>query len=339
MPEAQLETHSVLFLSVDIVGSTQYKQKNKDLWRKTFLSFYREFPQVLADITDQCTDLDVPLRLWKAVGDELIFTARVSSESEIYHAVRCWIDAMNRYEESSLFGESLATKGGAFVATFPSPDSESSIPINPSSEDSDADVLDLNEQALLERDESRYRFDYFGPSVDTGFRVFSMCNERYFTLAVEVVWALAAVSTSEGVSDTRHPLADLVFRGSHALKGVWNGREYPLFAIDRKINEGVNKALAGLENQGVEPHVALTLCRECVKSDGWPSHIYLANALHPEFKAPPSGTQVNTTEPTTAVDGYESVDESAPEGVPNSSIDELLADVRKILGMEPDPNP
>lgn len=38
---------------------------------------------------------------------------------------------------------------------------------------------------------TKYQFDYFGPSIDTGFRVVGHATQRFFTMSIEVAWALA----------------------------------------------------------------------------------------------------------------------------------------------------
>lgn len=271
---------SLLFLSCDIVGSTRYKQ-SMALWRKTFLSFYREFPQVLGGLTANA-GFEPEFELWKPVGDELIFTVHVSHETEVYQAVRLWLDAMDGYETSSLEETTLSTKGGAFIATFPGPDSESSIPRDPTIETSDKGVFELNAEALATRSDA-YMYDYFGPSIDTGFRVTSVCDHRFFTLSIEVAWAMAQCRLDAGADGNRYPLKDLRLRESREFKGVWNGRPYPLFAIDRHQADLINVAMAAIENNGLEPHKVVNLCRECLNDAAWPSRLYLPASHHSSF--------------------------------------------------------
>lgn len=281
------DARSLLFLSCDIVGSTRYKQ-SMGLWQKTFLTFYREFPQVLGDLTAKA-GFEPEFTLWKPVGDELIFTVHVRNEEEIFHAVRLWVAAMDKYEADSLEDTPLATKGGAFIATFPGPDSESSIPRNPTIETSDKGVFELNAEALATRS-GDYMYDYFGPSIDTGFRVFSACDNRYFTLSVEVAWALAQCAADAGVDSEKFPLPHLRLRDTLVFKGVWNGRAYPLFALDRHQSDLINKALAAIEGTDLDPNKVVELCRQCSKDPAWPSKLYLPNSDHPIFRAAPVDT-------------------------------------------------
>lgn len=278
------EARSLLFLSCDIVGSTKYKQQTK-IWQATFLSFYRNFPQMLGDLTREA-GYEAGFELWKPVGDELIFTTHVRSEHDVHAAVRVWLKTMNKYEKDSLREVALATKGGAFIATFPGPDSESSIPRDPTIETSDAGVVELNDAALAARND-QYLYDYFGPSIDTGFRVFSACTQRYFTLSIEVTRALAQCAVDAGADESTYPLNDLRLLDTRELKGVWDGREYPLFAFDRQHTDLVNIALAKLQDRTVKPIDVVNLCKACTANDNWPSRLYLPDSEHGEFTRPP----------------------------------------------------
>lgn len=300
---------SLLFLSCDLVGSTHFKQQRK-LWQKVFLSFYREFPQILGEITRE-ENFEPGFSLWKAVGDELIFTVVVTSEDQIFRAVRIWIRAMASYETNVLSDIDLKTKGGAFVATFPGPDSESSIPRDPEMEKSDKGVVELNDEALASRS-SDYLFDFFGPSIDTGFRVFSACSNRFFTLSVEVAWAIAQCALDDGVRTDNHPLDDLRLLDAREFKGVWNGREYPLFALDLHSEDPVNMALSKIRSDGVSPLDVVNLCRECSQKHDWPSKLYLPDSSHMEFHTVPEDSLEELR--ANSMDGAETVPPDSETG-------------------------
>ncbi|MFW0772024.1 hypothetical protein ACLRGI_02505 [Paenarthrobacter nitroguajacolicus] len=280
------DPRSLLFLSCDIVGSTQFKQNRSKNWQATFLAFYRQFPQVLGQMARHYPDLD--FKLWKPVGDELIFTCRVEKEIDVYNAVRVWLAAMSEYESGTLFKENLATKGGAFIATFPGPDSESTIPINPSSEDSDEDPVELNRIALSgRRSPMRYLYDYFGPSIDTGFRIFGVCSQRHFTMTVEVAWAMSRCLQDTGMDKSSVHVDDFTLLTTQSLKGVWGGREYPVFAIDRQHDDLVNKALEQIKGRALQSNDIAVLCHECSQTDEWPSLLYLPQSGFELFKKVP----------------------------------------------------
>jgi hypothetical protein len=315
------DSRSKLFVSCDLVGSTHFKQTQKH-WQKVFLSFYREFPQFVARANiARSADADreaLAFHLWKAVGDELIFEVHVRSEEEVGLAVRVWLDAMREYEDQSLAEFKLALKGGAFVATFPGPDSESTIPREPMSEDSDDSVVLLNDQALKgQRSLRRFHYDYFGPSIDTGFRVFGLSSRRYFTLSVEAAMAVAtaahsASATKEG--EATHNVNDVVLHGTHVLKGVWAGREYPVFAVDRDLNEPINIALAKLQTIPMMPSQIIDVCHACLQDAAWPSSLYLPDSNNASFGIEPADAMRELREAEVSLSAEPPADSENTEG-------------------------
>lgn len=276
------DPRSELFLSCDLVGSTSYKQKIAG-WQDGFLAFYRQFSQKVGDVQGEM-GTDLSFDLWKPVGDELIFTVRVREEHDVYWALRVWLESMLRYDATLAKDTTMSTKGGAFIATFLGLDSESAIPRNPQSETSDKPSVLLNDVALGgKRNHTKYLYDYFGPSIDTGFRITSGCTPRYFTLSVETAWAfLLAARDDKDLVNT-----DMEFLGTRALKGVSDGREYPLFAIDRRCSDDINAAIKAMSNNQLSPDAAEKLFRECTTSKGWISGIYLPDSGHAATKVPP----------------------------------------------------
>lgn len=313
---------SQIFLSCDLTGSTDFKQRTKsgtsEPWQKVFLQFYREFPQRVATTQVALGTTDLAFELWKPIGDELIYTCVVRSEADIYHAVRTWIQAMKDYESESLDDTSMGTKGGAFIATFPGPDSRSSVPRDPKLEKSDADVVEMNQKAHRRPSHTKYLYDYFGPSIDTGFRVLSKCNSRFFTLSVEVAFAMSCLYLTPSIDQPNYLIEDLVLLDSTVLKGVWGGREYPVLAIDTEHREPVNRAYSAFEHRA-GPQEIHGLCQACYVSDGWPSRLYLPSGTNDHFKSVP----------VDALEGYvPSVSPMGAEEAPEDFTDagELVAD-------------
>ncbi|WP_138275770.1 hypothetical protein [Rhodoluna limnophila] len=285
---------SVLFLSADLVGSTSFKQ-SIDGWQKVFLTFYRGLPQYVARVNRKMpSERVIDFNLWKAIGDELIFQVDVQDATHVADAVRIWLEAMHLYESEVLQENSgqLKLKGGAFIATFPGPDSESTIPISPESEDSDSDVIILNDSALnSKRDHALFMYDYFGPSIDTGFRILGESSHRFFTLSVEAAWAIADSATDakrRGDIDFVDGTHDFVFMGEQPLKGVWDGRSYPLFAIDRKFDDNLHAALRKISGSQLTSELVANVCQACSNSPGWVFKIYLPESSNKAFHNVPS---------------------------------------------------
>lgn len=262
--------------------------------------------------------------LWKAVGDELIFELVVSDESEVSRAVRVWLEAMDQYERQSLAERSLALKGSAFIATFPGPDSESTIPRTPLVEVSDEPPVILNDKALSgKRAVTKFLYDYFGPSIDTGFRVSSLASRRYFTMSVEVSWALACAAVSAASSKTHedvHHTHDFAFNGSHLLKGVWGGREYPVFAVDRDRADRVNEALERMNGGQLDSQQIIDVCHACSESPGWPSTVYLPQSSNQAFLAKPEDAMAQLRDTAGNHEGAETVPTNGGEEVDQDSL-------------------
>ncbi|NQX11834.1 hypothetical protein HQQ80_09385 [Microbacteriaceae bacterium VKM Ac-2855] len=321
MAEPYLTVGSKLFLSVDLVGSTNFKQRSAE-WIDSFLSFYEGFPRDLDAALDELrhNETCVPT-LWKAVGDELIFTADVSDEAEIYFLVRAWLRAMELHEPG-LEKSQMTTKGGAFLACFPGPDREVAIPLNPTRGDSDKYSSVRNEEALQNRDYSKFLFDYLGPSIDTGFRVLSACSPRYFTLSVEVAWAMAQHQLSINSSSS----TDFSLMDERELKGVWKGRPYPLFSIDRIAGDDVVKAMRTVRAVArAEFEHVVTLAKACHNSAGWPSGIYLPKSTTPEFVAQKAGLEERQAALSAAEDDYEEPAAYLTNGGDDSETEKMAA--------------
>lgn len=306
---------SKLFLSVDLTGSTAFKQRPfdpKSPWQKVFLHFYREFPQVLHQQRQDDPAAGLDFQLWKAVGDELLFTCEVRSERDIFHAVRLWIKAMREFTSTGLHGHpELGVKGAAFLGTFPGPDHESTIPRRPDVEESGRDVLLQNEEAVTadERDTSKYLFDFFGPSIDTGFRISRHSKPRYMPLSLEVAYALAVVQHHHDSQTDAFISPDLKLLDSIELKGVWGGREYPVFALDLEHADLVHAALAAIRGEQHTNANILQLCAKAYNSVGWPYAMYLPDAITADFRKAPENPLSDYL--AAAADAFEGV-ESPP---------------------------
>lgn len=287
------ECVSKLFLSCDLTGSTAFKQQPltdpAPPWQKVFLQFYREFPQELYRQQKELDSDHLSFSLWKPVGDELLFTCDVRDELQIFDAVTTWHTTMRAYKEKSLDDTSLGVKGGAFIATFPGPDSRSSIPRNPESEVSDGDVVVLNDNATRRRaSHSKYLYDYFGPSIDTGFRVLSKCTERYMTLSVEVAYALSLLHFDVGPDSGRRNVGNLILLDSLELKGVWGGKSYPLFALDLQAETDIAKAYRDISPHSQDTKAIHKLCAAHYSEPGWPFKLYLPDSTNGHFSVPQS---------------------------------------------------
>ncbi|WP_209447560.1 hypothetical protein [Rhodococcus qingshengii] len=318
---------SILFLSCDLQNSTQFKQKTSEGWIATFLAFYTEFPALLStEIGGECPDLQGRLLLWKAVGDELIFSVRIRTETECSDAVDAWLATMLTFEREHLLDKTPMTlKGGAFLATVPSPDRRVAIPRTVNAVDrSNLDAQAMNEATLNKANEedgfsAQFAMDFVGPSIDTGFRVLKYASRRYFVLTVEVAHILFK-HYSDHVQENRQ--AHLI--GTHELKGVWGGKPYPVFAIARNLEHATpaqaltsafsNTALITDEYPQCKPHDVLGAIKAYRGSKDWQGAVHAPEAHEQDFRNHPAGVNARAFLDKLIDTSEDSLDEAEDKG-------------------------
>lgn len=296
------EDGSILFLSCDLQNSTQFKQKGAREWVATFLAFYTEFPSLLATRIAECYPvLQGRLSLWKAIGDELIFSILINSEKDCSDAVDAWTDTMLEFESQHLLPKtSMTLKGGAFLATVPAPDRRVAVPrtVQISDGGSQLDAEQTNEAMLNTTDTEgkfviNFAMDFVGPSIDTGFRVLKFAARGYFVLTVEVAHLLFKHYNDD--KDKRDREAYLL--GTHSLKGVWGSRPYPVFAIARKLESETpeQKLAKAFESVGEcrlvtdeyphrSPHEVLAAIEAYRGAEAWQGAVHAPCAHEPDFQ-------------------------------------------------------
>lgn len=253
-----------LFLSVDIVNSTAFKQaaaKDRKLqkheqagdlpaepWFSPIASFYREIERLFSAAWTHLSrtaesefqwPTGEPPELWKAAGDELLYVKTLSDYREALITVRAWINAINQHRGvmKSQF-PMLDLKATAWLAGFPVNNAE--VILRPSISDPGDDIAEgdpiLSNLILLRDyyDKSSQGFrDFIGPSVDTGFRVATLASARKMAITVDLALLLAHATVNQP-NDEHFPFKKLQFHydGRVPLKGVFDGSDYPFFWID-----------------------------------------------------------------------------------------------------------
>lgn len=209
-----------LFLSVDLVGSTAFKNqklsrraqdprslggrkehsrdepRSVQPWLPLFVHFFKDFPALLS--TPYKGGRIASPRLWKTLGDEIVFSAPLHRREEADMHLRHFRDALRSYrEEVRMAGEFLDLKGTAWVAGFPVGNSVVHLP-----DGHDGEAI-----------------DFIGPSMDIGFRLKEFASPSRIALSLELAYVLCA------------PLSqvEVFFIESRPLKGVNGGRPYPAF--------------------------------------------------------------------------------------------------------------
>lgn len=226
-----------LFLSVDLSGSTAFKNSAvgaaptkgaTPLWVDAFETFYDKFPaQFHTKYLQRQNNLagtDQAPRLWKAVGDELVFCGRISNRLSAILAILAFVDTMNEYRKRLQDEKTaLGLKGAAWLAAFPEPNRAVQLRHEGSDKTS---LVSASEALEMAADRRPFDYDFLGKAIDTGFRVARWAEPERFVLSVQ----LARLLLEHGEGD---PFPQQIWMETpQPLKGVNNGQPYPVLYFD-----------------------------------------------------------------------------------------------------------
>ncbi|MEO0860830.1 MAG: hypothetical protein AAFY65_09455 [Pseudomonadota bacterium] len=242
-----------LFLSVDLAGSTAYKSRQKTiLWIRTFEALYARFQSILNSTFLQFCEkhpecgqyIENPPRLWKTVGDEIIFANRINSLFHLFACVHSFDIALGEYKTVLHLNEettSLDVKGNGWLASFPYPNQtvRKNVDLNSEAEISVPDEAD--EKAA---DETPSSYEFLGPGIDSGFRIARNSSPALFTVSPALAHALCRANTNRDYSAFKF---DLVYKGVNSLKGVIDGDEYPIVGVRTERDPSLSR-LASLRD-------------------------------------------------------------------------------------------
>ena len=158
----------ILLLSVDIVGSSAYKvavskQEGPLAWVRAYQDFYNTTPaivrdsrrstQVLAPNQDLPDGLTTTLRLWKSIGDQLIFFSEPRNAAQLEFDCQCFLLALEKANDRMMNHWGFSLHGAAWAF-----------------EEGDQN-LRINLRSDLPDEAPSADFDLIGPDIDLGFRL------------------------------------------------------------------------------------------------------------------------------------------------------------------------
>ena len=257
-----------LFLSVDVIGSTAYKnrphapRKAQHPWLKFFAGFQNEFEGFL--IREEGPGETSPVealpeherpKLWKSLGDELVYTVQLTSYdhcSVVFGAFQWAIEAYNKsLHKDKKFP--LNVKGAAWLAGFP--------------------VINAAIPPAVPSEGVSGWLDYIGPSIDTGFRLCRFASMSRIVVSVDLAYILAKDAG-------RAP--KFILGGRESLKGVLGGRPYPIILV--MLGEITSDEQLYQELEEVKPvdgQKLFSYCRDFIRSVGDPMLIAEPYVLPP----------------------------------------------------------
>ncbi len=245
-----------IFFSVDIIGSTLYKNQHDNSkvqpWLPFFYGFYNEFPIVFRSSCDKlkekrehkCTDM-YP-ELWKSLGDELLFYSELRHHAQAIWLVSSFKDAIEIYNKNitEKYQKNdkpyLSLKGTTWIAGFPV---------------GNAEIYFRGSQG------NTSKIDFIGPSIDIGFRLSKFSSSSKLIISCDLAILLTFTTTK----------FDFCYGGRQVLKGVIQNEPYPIIWLKVK-HDNLDEREEGL----IQPCNVNSLkeyCEKFIKEIGSPLQI------------------------------------------------------------------
>lgn len=146
------------------------------------------------------------LKLWKTIGDEVLFYFEAEKNTEILKAVKAFQNTVTDMNKPNKQKNSVLCKGTVWGGHIPY----------------------YNTQI-----ETAGRIDFLGRAVDAGFRLSKIATKRKLIIALDVLWLCckSIIELEEGQARDKMTL-DIYYEGKSTLKGVFNDKYTPVFWID-----------------------------------------------------------------------------------------------------------
>ena len=250
-----------VFLSVDLIGSTQFKiaqnygggpslsHDDAGWWPNVLTAFYTDFQKEFlrnwaefVELSQGWSEITIgdPPKLWKALGDELIFSKICAHINEVWGIVQVWRKTLVDFKERWTH-DNLKFKSGAWIVGSPNRNWEIAFLRDPLTED---DILMMEDRLgynfyllnqYYDADVTRkIDLDFIGTSMDCGFRLLSKADERKFIVSADLLYLLRACQDHcEAKFKGKYTPIKYYFDGTSELKGIDRyGIKYPIFWLD-----------------------------------------------------------------------------------------------------------
>ncbi|MCW6508000.1 hypothetical protein [Lichenifustis flavocetrariae] len=200
------------------------------VWVNETRKFYRQFPDILASKFRSIADphsaeghAEFVPKLWKTVGDEIIFCCKLMDVTHLAWCVTSFLRSLDAYGRILEPINALDVKGTGWVAAFPAPN----VTVEVAGRTRGAASLDyIDEEFETQADNSPGDFDFLGKDIDSGFRVAQYAAADRFAVSAELGLLLCEATKLRMFQDK------LVFHGREPLKGVISSRPYPIISVD-----------------------------------------------------------------------------------------------------------
>ena len=179
----------IYFLSIDIVGSTNFKIKTQGhygssySWSLQFVSFFEDIDDALNDAYRNFGAPEKKMQLlnkWRIIGDEIVYFALVEDLNDLIQHTQIAIDvgtAFNKHQYRHKFDIKLTS----WIAGFP----VNNAIIFHKNESSKRVRSNRGTQIRLYED-----INFLGSSIDTGFRIAKYSTEKKYVIALDLVFII-----------------------------------------------------------------------------------------------------------------------------------------------------
>lgn len=216
-----------IFYSFDLVNSTSFKAKFSDDWPPVVEDFYLM-------IKEKLTLLHEGIKVWKHIGDEVLFYKRVTDLRELYNAPKYALDVIKALNQElnrkfPITKKNLDCKSTIWLAQVEDKTKEENIG-GPSK----------NIVFLVDGVRGEGAKDFLGPDIDRGFRLSRYAHKQKIVVSPELVYILSLRRDLEAKAESEQKYnVDEAFRivNYQKLKGIWNDRLYPIVYFYDKWNK------------------------------------------------------------------------------------------------------
>lgn len=197
-----------LFISFDLVNSTAFKSSTPH-WPPLFNSFF-DFCQIITrNYFPKC-------KTWKMIGDEILFYLPVEDSEElieapakVYSLLKKCTDHLEKECQKRDILSVKATLWSSVVRELRHSEFE----------DSGANYLFKSQQG------GELTLDFLGPDIDVGFRIGSFALHEKLVIGAQMACFISTTLQNRGETQA---LENLRIVSLEKLRGVWNGRHYPI---------------------------------------------------------------------------------------------------------------
>lgn len=211
------ESSTYLFISFDLVNSTSFKSIYPSGWPIVFRRFYEL-------MEDKVLKSFVNSRVWRYVGDEVLFFKKVTSYKELFSVPK---EALNivRSVIGALHLSFPIVKNQLFIKSTLWLAKASYIPPETLALDS---KLPIDNLIIYSDHNDKRNIDFLGADIDLGFRISEFAYREKVIISAELAFLLYKAREDIEESSGYNVEETIRIVSYERLKGIWGERHYPI---------------------------------------------------------------------------------------------------------------